>query len=205
MPTYTFPSGVKTIQIPAGQGIVRVHRLGRDALWYGPAAGQPPTYRFDAPAGEYRMLYCARDLTGSFVETVLRKAHRIIGRPFVDARGWTVLACKRELHLAKVFDEGLVLHGVTNDICAGDDYAASQRFAGDLFAKDPNVDGIAYRARHNNGQICYAVFDRVSADEFREVERRAFRSEHAVVDRMMKEHGAVWDPMTPLPPADTIY
>jgi RES domain len=198
--TYAFPSGIKTISVPAEQEIVRVHQVGKGALWYGPAPGQPPAYRFDAPAGEYRTLYCSEELTGAFVETVLRKAQRIIGRPFVDARGWTVLACKRELRLAKVFDEGLVLHGVTNDICAGDDYSASQRFAGDLFAKDPHVDGIAYRARHNNGQICYAVFDRVAAHEFREIDHRAFRAERAIVESMMKEHGAVWDPMTPLPP-----
>ena len=119
MATYTFPSGVKTISIPAGKEIVRVHQLGKSALWYGPGAGQPPAYRFDAPAGEYGTLYCAEELTGAFVETVLRKARRIVGWPFVEVRGWTVLACKRELHLAKVFDEGLALHGVTNDICAG--------------------------------------------------------------------------------------
>jgi len=77
------------------------------------------------------------------IETVLRRAQRIIGRPFVEQRGWTVLTCRRDLRLAKVFDEGLILHGVTADICAGDDYSASQRIAGDLFAADPDVDGIA--------------------------------------------------------------
>ena len=201
MATYTFPSGVKTISIPAGKEIVRVHQLGKSALWYGPGAGQPPAYRFDAPAGEYGTLYCAEELTGAFVETVLRKARRIVGWPFVEVRGWTVLACKRELHLAKVFDEGLALHGVTNDICAGDDYSVSQRFACDLFAKAPNVDGIAYRARHNNGQICYAVFDRVAEPEFTVLDHRAFRAERAIVEKIMKEHGAVWDPMMPLPSA----
>jgi hypothetical protein len=179
---------------------VRVHRLENAALWYGPARGEPPVYRFDARAGEYRTFYCAEQLTGAFVETVLRRARRIIGRPFVDERGWTLLACKRELRLAKVYDEGLIHHGVTADICAGDDYSTSQRFACDLHAAFKNVDGIAYRARHNNGQICYAVFDRVTPDEFDEVEHHAFKEERHKVEAIMKEHGAVWDPMTPLPP-----
>lgn len=112
-----------------------------------------------------------------------------------------MLTCRRNLRLAKVFDEGLIHHGVTADICAGDDYSASQRFAGDLFAAYSDVDGIAYRARHNNGQICYAIFDRVTAADFVEKEHRAFKDENAVVEEIMRRHGAVWDPMTPLRPA----
>ncbi len=200
MPRYAFPSGLLEVEVPAGRELVRVHRLSNGAIWYGPGPGKPPAYRFDAPAGEYQTLYCAEQLTGAFVETVLRRAQRIIGRPFVEQRGWTVLTCQRDLRLAKVFDEGLIHHGVTADICTGDDYSASQRFAGDLFAGFPHVDGIAYRARHNNGQICYAVFDRVVASAFVEKERRAFKDENAVVESIMKLHGAVWDPMTPLPP-----
>lgn len=200
MPAYAFPSGVLKMPVPAGQQIVRVHQIDKGALWFGPAPGSPPGYRFDAPAGEYRTLYCAEHLKGAFVETVLRKAKRIVGRPFVDARGWTVLTCKRELRLAKVYDEGLIRHGVTADICAGDDYTNSRRFAADIYAADAEVDGIAYRARHNNGEICYAVFDRVTASQFVEVDQHAFRVEQAIVESIMKEHGAVWDPMTPLLP-----
>jgi len=195
---HVFASGLLADGIPAGLGLVRVHRLEQGAIWFGPAPGTPPQYRFDAPSGEYRTLYCARELTGAFVETVLRRAQRIIGRPFVDARGWTMLAPTRDLRLAKLYDEGLVHHGVTGDICAGDDYGDSQRFAADLHAAFPEVDGIAYRARHNNGQICYALFDR--ADVLVEVEHHAFSDQHAVVDGILRLHGAAWDPMTPLSP-----
>jgi hypothetical protein len=198
--TNTFASGLLDLSIPAGQHLVRVHRLTNGAIWYGPTPGELPAYRFDAPSGEYRTLYCAQELTGAFVETVLRRARRIIARPFVDERGWTVLAPTRDLRLAKVFDEGLIHHGVTADICAGDDYSMSQRFAADLHAAFSNVDGIAYRARHNNGQICYALFDRVDAAAFVEVERHAFKDERPMIDAIMQLHGAVWDPMTPLPP-----
>ncbi len=180
--------------------MVRVHRLTNHAIWYGPSPGKPPEYRFDAPVGEFRALYCAEHLTGAFVETVLRHARRIVARPFVEERGWTVIAPARDLLLAKIFDEGLIHHGVTADICAGDNYSASQRFAADLYATFANVGGIAYRARHNNGQICYALFDRVDPGGWIEMGRHAFKDERAAVDKIMRQHGAVWDPMTPLPP-----
>ena len=64
VPSYTFPSGLRETLVPAGSRIVRVHRLENGALWYGPARGEPPVYRFDAQAGEYRTLYCAEKLTG---------------------------------------------------------------------------------------------------------------------------------------------
>ncbi len=111
-----------------------------------------------------------------------------------------MIAPARDLLLAKIFDEGLIHHGVTADICAGDNYSASQRFAADLYATFANVDGIAYRARHNNGQICYALFDRVDPGGWIEMGRHAFKDERAAVDKIMRQHGAVWDPMTPLPP-----
>jgi hypothetical protein len=34
-----------------------------------------------------------------------------------------------------------------------------------LYGAFPVADGIAYRARHNNGEICSALFDRVTADD----------------------------------------
>ena len=166
MPVYEFPSGVLKTHLPAGQRIIRVHQIGKGALWFGPAPRMPPNYRFDAPAGEYRTLYAAEHLTGAFVETVLRQAKRIVGWPFVEARGWTEFTCKRDLIFAKAYDEGLINHGITADICTGDDYTNSRRFAADIFAADRTVDGIAYRARHNNGQICYAIFDRMPEDQF---------------------------------------
>jgi hypothetical protein len=110
-----------------------------------------------------------------------------------------VLSPSRDLILAKVFDEGLAHHGVTADICAGDDYSASQRFAADLYATFDKVDGIAYRARHNNGQICYALFDRVDHSALETIESHEFKDRRGIVNAIMRRHGAVWDPMTPLP------
>ena len=197
---YDFPAGLLPLTVPAGASIVRIHHVDHGAVWFGPKPDGRPAYRFDAPAGEFRTLYAAAELTGAFVETVLRMAGRIIARPFIAQRKWTILRATRDLVRAKVFDEGLIHHGVTADICAGDDYSISQRFAADLFAELPNADGIAYRARHNNGQICYAIFDRVGDTTLDPGESHRFADNWTTANEIMRLHGVVWDPSTPLPP-----
>ncbi|PWE53726.1 RES domain-containing protein [Metarhizobium album] len=194
----TAKSDLLTLTVPAHSTFVRIHQIKDGPIWFGPSPGSGPSYRFDAPAGQYRTLYVAQSLEGAFAETILRRARRILSRDYVELRQWTVLSVTRELLLIKLFDEGLAYHGVTADICAGDDYANSQAFAGELHRRYPEVDGIAYRARHNNGQICYALYDRVLASQVQTVEERKFSDEHTVTDDLMRKHNASWDPMTPL-------
>ena len=185
--------------VPAGHTIVRIHQTKDDAVWFGPAPGTPPAYRFDAPAGQFRTLYAARQLDGAFAETILRRARRIVAWPYVELRQWTVLQVERELTQAKLFDKGLIRHGVTGDICAGDDYRASQALSHALYAAFPELDGIAYRARHDNGEICYALFDRVDPSRLRKVDARRFAQERPLTDALMRLYGASWDPLDPLP------
>lgn len=188
------------VLVPAMSTFVRIHPVGRNPLWFGPAPGKPPAYRFDAPSGQYRTMYGAERLEGAFAETMLRRARRILARDYVAQRQWSVIRTLRDLKLAKIYDNGLVSHGVTADICAGDDYNEAQAFAAALHANHPDCDGIAYRARHNNGEICYALFDRVHEAHLPVIASRLFSNEHAVTEDMMRIHNASWDPMTPLPP-----
>ncbi|MBZ5763038.1 RES family NAD+ phosphorylase [Rhizobium sp. VS19-DR104.2] len=189
-----------TLTLPAHSSFVRIHQVKDGPVWFGPSPGSPPAYRFDAPAGQYRTLYAAEFLEGAFAETILRRARRIISRDYVELRQWSILSATRDLTLLKLFDEGLVFHGVTADICTGDDYTNAQRFGGELHGHYPEIDGIAYRARHNNGQICYALYDRVLPSQVDVVEARKFSDERAVTDELMRKHNASWDPMAPLPP-----
>jgi hypothetical protein len=192
--------GLLPVLIPAMSTFVRIHAVNRGALWFGPAPGKPPAYRFDAPAGQYRTWYAAERLEGAFAETMLRRARRILSRDYVGQRQWSIIRTLRDLKLAKLYDNGLISHGVTADICTGDDYSGAQAFAATLHAAHTDCDGIAYRARHNNGEICYALFDRVAEAHLPVVASRLFSNEHAVTEDMMRIHNASWDPMTPLPP-----
>lgn len=200
-PTAQFPRGVLAEIIPVGTIIVRMHHESRGPLWFGPRLGIPPQHRFDAPGGEYRMLYCAARLAGAFVESVLRKpAGRIVARAYVDERVWSELTVRRMLRLAKLRDEGLHWHGTDAAVSASDNYATSRRLALALHATFPAIDGLAYRARHNNGEICYALFDRVSVADLVPGAPQRLSEHSGVVDQLMALHGALFDTDAPVPP-----
>lgn len=194
------PGPMLHVSLPAGSDLVRIHRLGKGAVWFGPAPGQPPAYRFDAPAGQYRTMYAAEHIDVAFAETVLRLARRIVSRTDVEHRQWSVLRAGRDLKLLKLFDNGLIAHGVTADICTGNDYRTSQALALRFHATHPDLDGIAYRSRHDNGRLCYAVFDRLTPAELTSVNNHRFIDEKAMADGLLRHYGASWDPCTPLPP-----
>lgn len=189
------PDDCLVIRLDPGTPLVRVHHKDNGAVWFGPAPGAVPGGRFDAPNGEFGTLYVAEHLKGAFVETALRRANRIVARPFVEQKAWSVLRPMRELTLVQLHGDGLIHFGVTSDICAGDDYGPSQALALALYKKFP-LDGIVYRARHNNDEICYALNDRVLPAQLHVVETSLFADHGPVADAILRRHGAVWDPAT---------
>lgn len=180
--------------LDAADIIVRIHRKSQSAVSFGPAPGAPPQSRFDAPAGQYRVLYAAQRLEGAFVETALRRpGNRIVRRAFVDERMWTPLRLRRPLVLAKIMDEGLLYHGVDASISATDDYGPSRALALALHEDYSGIDGLAYRSRHNNGEICFALFDRVLPTDLAEMPGHLFEMHPDRADQLMRLHGAVFD------------
>lgn len=142
-PTVRFPSGLRVTALDPGDVIVRVHREAHGAIFFGPAAGVAPQGRFDAPSGQFRLLYAAQRLEGAFVETVLRRpANRIVRRAFVEQRMWTPLRLQRQIVLAKLMDEGLLFHGVDASISAGADYAPSRALSLALHEDYRDLDGL---------------------------------------------------------------
>lgn len=187
------------MQLDAGEIIVRIHRKGQGAVFFGPPAGRPAQNRFDAPAGEYGVLYAARRLEGAFVETLLRRSSgRIVRRDFIEQRQWTPLRLVRPVILAKIMDEGLLFHGVDASVSASDDYGPSRTLALNLFNDFPAVEGLAYRSRHNNGEICYALFDRVPPADLAELPGHLFEDNRTRVDELIRLHGAILDTSGPI-------
>lgn len=198
-PTARFPAGLLPTQLDAGEIIVRIHRKGQGAVFFGPSAGKPPQNRFDAPAGEYGVLYAAQRLEGAFVETLLRRpVGRIVRRDFIEERQWTPIRLERPLILAKIMDEGLLFHGVDASVSASDDYGPSRALALDLYKDFPSLEGLAYRSRHNNGEICYALFDRVPSSDMVELPSHLFEDNRTRVDELVQLHGAVLDASRPI-------
>jgi hypothetical protein len=188
-------------RLPAGTGIHRVHWADKGPVFFGPKPGLPPANRFDAPAGEYRTLYAAERFEGAFVETVLRDpARRIIDPANVAARAWTVVALRRDVVLAKLFDEGLRWHGVDGAVSTIADYRLPRAVALALFSRFPGLDGVAYRSRHNDGQVCYAIFDRVHAAELDPGPPAPLAHRMDLAERVIREHGGALDRSAPVPP-----
>ncbi|WP_421405387.1 RES family NAD+ phosphorylase [Agrobacterium fabrum] len=196
-----FASGLRTIELPTGHGVVRVHALNRDPIYFGPAAGRPPANRFDAPNGEYRILYAAERIEGAFVETVLRRpTGRILRRAAVEERGWSVVRPSRPLQLAKIFGDGLQFHQIDAGEISVDNYLPSRALALAFHADFPDLDGLAYKSRYDNEEVCYAIFDRVAHDEFNEEPVCPFVDHKDKVDGMMDKYGAVFDTSSAIPP-----
>ena len=187
------------MELDAGEIIVRIHRKRQGAVFFGPSADKGPQNRFDAPAGEYGILYAARRLEGAFVETLLRRrSGRIVRRDFIEERQWTPLRLLRPVTLAKIMDEGLLFHGVDASVSASDNYAPSRALALDLYNDFPSVEGLAYRSRHNNGEVCYALFDRVPSSDLIELPSHLFEDNRTRVDELIRLHGAILDTSTPI-------
>lgn len=196
-----FVSGLRAVTLPAGHALVRVHALNRGPIFFGPVPGSRPQNRFDAPDQEYRVLYAAEHLEGAFVETVLRRpVGRILRRASVEERGWSILRPSRPLVLAKLFDDGLQFHQIDASEISVDNYAPSRALALALHAEFSNLDGLAYRSRYNNGEICYAIFDRIAPGEFDPGPVSPFVDHKDRVDAMMELYGAVFDTSLPIPP-----
>jgi hypothetical protein len=193
-PTSRFPAGLLATTLDAGEIVVRIHRKAQAAIFFGPGTGKQPQYRFDAPSGEYQILYAAQRLEGAFVETLLRRpAHRVVKREFIEERMWTPVRIERTLTLAKIMDEGLLFHGVDASVSATDDYAPSRQLALALYEDFAELDGLAYRARHNNGEICYALFDRVLRPDLTEMPGHRFEENRDRTDELVRLHGAILD------------
>jgi hypothetical protein len=186
---------------PAGTRIFRIHHQDNGPVWFGPKPGMPPSGRFDAPAGEFRVLYAALGMDGAFVETILhRPVQRIVKRAYVHQRSCSTLILHREIQVAALHGSGLLFHGAPPAISAGLDYGISRSFALAFYNQHPSIDGIAYRSSHNDDELCLALFDRVGADAFEIFETERLEDMPAKVDDMMGRHGAVFDTSPPLPP-----
>lgn len=188
--------------LAAGSSIIRIHHKDNGAIWFGPKPGFPPAHRFDAPAGEYRTMYAAVSTEGAFVETILhgRTEEQIVGRTFIEHRAWTEFTSARPLKLMKLYDDGLFWHGTDAGISATPSYARSRQIALAAFHEGPELDGIVYRSRHDNGELCLALFDRIACADFGPGRTRLFCEQPGVCDSLMAKYGAVFDTSPAVPP-----
>lgn len=146
-----------------GDTWLRIHRSDKEAKWFGPAPGEPPTFRFDDPEGEYRVCYLGASLAASFSETLLRNPpRRLLSLRELRIRRVTAFRLTRDLRLVAFHSAGLVQLGLTARESHGS-YDVCGRWARVFWMHSDAPDGIEYRSRHDDAEFCIALFDWASA------------------------------------------
>ena len=147
----------------AGSSWFRCHRRIDEPVFFGPGAGIAPGYRFDAPAGEYQVLYVGLNYEAAFIETLLRNPkRRTVDWADLDIRNMAVLSNDAPLRLVKAHGEGLSLLGTTAALSTGG-YKEARRYSFELWDHPDRPDGLIYSSRHNPNYLCAAIFNRSHA------------------------------------------
>ncbi len=131
---------------------IRLHLCNRTGL-----------HRFDAPAGEYGILYAGEDDFCAFVEVFGDPLDaRVVSQSDLRQHCLSTVTANRLLHLVDLTAQGLSQLGADGRLTTGDDHRLSQRWARALWDHADQPDGLVYRARHDPSKESVAIFDRAS-------------------------------------------
>jgi hypothetical protein len=151
--------------IAEGTQLWRIHDPRRTDVWFGPRPGSAPLHRFDAPGGEFRVCYLGLTVEASFAETFLRNpGTRLLDRTLLEYRVLTPVTVTGRLRVARLYGPELARLGATAEVCHGPSYDLSRQWALALWSHPRRPDGILYKSRHEDDEICLALFDRREGD-----------------------------------------
>lgn len=138
---------------------IRLHECGRAAKFF----GRTGENRFDAPAGEYGVLYAAADRFCAFVEVFGDPPdRRFVSWTDLARACWSSVIATRPARLADLTGGGLRRMGADARLFAGD-HVPAQRWALAIWKHPDQPDGILYRPRHDPSRVAVALFDRGAA------------------------------------------
>ncbi|MBG0511185.1 RES family NAD+ phosphorylase [Agrobacterium sp. MOPV5] len=149
------------VSLPAGSETHRFYTAIYEPIFF----DRSRTGRFNAPDGSYGVLYVAKLVNGAFAETFLRSpGNTLIDAGFLKRKGYVRLETVSPLKLIDLTGPGLAIVGATAEIPhSGLPYDAAQAWSKALFDHPVRADGIVYHARHDDTEICYAIFDRAES------------------------------------------
>jgi len=158
------------LALPAGNDLHRFYTAKWEPIFFDTTTAG----RFNAPDASYGVLYAAREIAGAFAETFLRTPGRtLIDTDLLKRKAYVRLSTSRELKLIRLVGPGLARLGTTAEVCHGGlPYDVPQAWSKALRAHPVDADGIAYHARHDDTELCYALFDR-AVGAIVEAERQA--------------------------------
>ncbi len=170
------PEKLDSISLPlysisAGLQLFRIHKnIGRNnerrsAVYF----DRSDRSRFNAPAGEYGILYAASDSYAAFRETVRVYSSTPIAQDFLEPNCLSVVFSSRDLRLVDLSGAGLTKIGADARLTTGN-YSLAQTWSQALYNHHDKVDGLYYRSRFDPSRFCIALYDRdrVSGSDLQE-------------------------------------
>jgi len=157
-----------TTTVPTGRFVHRFFTASNEPLYF----DRSQVGRLNAPDGTYGVLYAAKRPQGAFAETFLRQPGRTqLAADLIARKAYARIEVTRPLRLINLHGPGLARLGATAEVTHGGlPYTAPQAWSAAIHAHPLAADGIAYKARHDDREICYALFDR-AAPALRELGR----------------------------------
>jgi hypothetical protein len=148
----------RLVRVNAGATLHRFFSQAFEPIHFDRSSGG----RLNAPDASYGVLYAAETVNGAFAETFLRQPGRQqIPSDLLARKAQVRLRVTRELILVRLAGPGLAAVGATAEIThGGPPYGAAQAWSAALRAHPIDADGIAYTARHDDSELCYAIYDR---------------------------------------------
>ena len=160
--SFDYIAGLKLPLIRRRKGEVcfRIHRTVHPPLWFGPDTTRPVRGRFNAAGYEYGICYLGMSFDVAFAETLLRNpACRLLSRSDLVERSVSIGHLTRAVNLVQLHGPGLTRLRITASMVHGP-YDVCRSLALELWKHPKQIDGIAYRSRFDNDEICVALFDR---------------------------------------------
>lgn len=125
--------------------------------------GRNRAYRFDAPDGEYRVLYVGADAHVAFIESFqIAGIHPVITESKLKGRSLSRVHIRRPARLVNLAESGALARIGADARIFTASYSVSQRWSRAIQAHPEQPDGILYRPRHDPARLAAAFFDRIA-------------------------------------------
>lgn len=148
--------------VDTGTTLVRIHWPNK-ALFFGPGSKKRPRGRFDSMDGAFGTCYLAENTLAAFAETFLREGRvKLVTEDELEARRWSRVEVVAPLTLVRCHGAALSTLRTTSAISSGA-YSRSRAWAAALYRHPDAPDGLRYHSRHNDDELCIALFDRAVA------------------------------------------
>jgi hypothetical protein len=150
-------------EIPRGTLLYRIHRTSRGVFHFGPRTDPEERGRWDAPDDGYGVCYLAEHPHTAFAETLLRELDReeVSEKDELAPRSLARVRVERSISLARMHGPGLRRIKATAAVVQGP-YEITQQWSWAIHAHPSHVDGIRYRARHDDEDLSVALFGRAA-------------------------------------------